>query len=300
MIDMKFRKLKHCLAVVLALFLLGGSVTAIAAENSTVDFSRTGVISITLKTKDTAVSGAELTIYYVADAESEESNLSFSFTDEFTDFGGIPEQLENTAEIRRLTEFVEKNGIFGLTAVTDSSGHAVFNDLPLGIYLVVQTGSAEGFSDCSPFLVTLPTEEGGAWVYEIDATPKTDVEQLIDLSVKKVWNDGGDTSSRPSSITVNLYKDSALVDTVILNSDNSWSYDWTGLEKSDGYSISEVDVTGYAATYSQSGYTFTITNTPKLVQTGQLNWPIPLLAGCGLALFAIGWGLVFLMRKKDA
>lgn len=39
---------------------------------------------------------------------------------------------------------------------------------------------------------------------------------------------------------------------------------------------------------------------PKLPQTGQLWWPIPLLAGCGLALFAAGWGLVFLKRKKDA
>ena len=36
---------------------------------------------------------------------------------------------------------------------------------------------------------------------------------------------------------------------------------------------------------------------PKLPQTGQLNWPIPLMVVAGLALFAIGWILCF--RKKN-
>ena len=36
---------------------------------------------------------------------------------------------------------------------------------------------------------------------------------------------------------------------------------------------------------------------PKLPQTGQLNWPIPLMVVAGLALFAVGWMLCF--RKKN-
>lgn len=35
----------------------------------------------------------------------------------------------------------------------------------------------------------------------------------------------------------------------------------------------------------------------KLPQTGQLNWPIPILAASGMALFVIGWVLCF--RKRD-
>ena len=34
---------------------------------------------------------------------------------------------------------------------------------------------------------------------------------------------------------------------------------------------------------------------PKLPQTGQLNWPVPVLAVSGLAMFTIG----FLLRKKE-
>lgn len=38
---------------------------------------------------------------------------------------------------------------------------------------------------------------------------------------------------------------------------------------------------------------------PLLPQTGQLNWPIPLLAALGLGLFAAGW-LLYFRRKKNS
>lgn len=39
--------------------------------------------------------------------------------------------------------------------------------------------------------------------------------------------------------------------------------------------------------------------TSKLPQTGQLNWPIPLLVVSGMLLFAIGWVLCFGRKKND-
>lgn len=36
----------------------------------------------------------------------------------------------------------------------------------------------------------------------------------------------------------------------------------------------------------------------KLPQTGQLNWPVPLMAVSGLALFALGWYLCFGKKKE--
>ncbi|MGE9942087.1 hypothetical protein ACQRBH_10995 [Bariatricus sp. SGI.161] len=39
--------------------------------------------------------------------------------------------------------------------------------------------------------------------------------------------------------------------------------------------------------------------TSKLPQTGQLNWPIPLLVVSGMVLFAIGWVLCFGRKKSD-
>lgn len=37
----------------------------------------------------------------------------------------------------------------------------------------------------------------------------------------------------------------------------------------------------------------------KLPQTGQLNWPVPLLAAVGTVLFAAGWALRFKDRKEE-
>ena len=64
------------------------------------------------------------------------------------------------------------------------------------------------------------------------------------------------------------------------------------MEKSNRYSVKEGDVKGYTATYAREGYNFTVTNTAKVAQTGQLNWPVPVLAGCGILLFSVGWVLV--------
>ena len=38
---------------------------------------------------------------------------------------------------------------------------------------------------------------------------------------------------------------------------------------------------------------------PGIPQTGQLNWPVPLMAASGMALFALGWFLCF-GRKREA
>ncbi|MBQ3090470.1 MAG: LPXTG cell wall anchor domain-containing protein [Oscillospiraceae bacterium] len=38
---------------------------------------------------------------------------------------------------------------------------------------------------------------------------------------------------------------------------------------------------------------------PKLPQTGQLNWPVPLMASAGLGLFLLGWVLCFRKKRAD-
>lgn len=40
-------------------------------------------------------------------------------------------------------------------------------------------------------------------------------------------------------------------------------------------------------------------NDPKLPQTGQLNWPIPLMVVAGLAFFVVGWVLCFGKKREQ-
>lgn len=288
-------KFKKFFSIFVVLTVLQNLFVAYAED---VDLEKTGSISITLKAGDTAVTGAELTIYQIAELKvNANDDLNFEYTKAFKGFEGSFYNMENSETIEGLSDYIKSNNITGMSVKTDKAGLAVFKNLPLGLYFAMQTSSAEGFTKCTPFVVSIPTEENNSLIYNVDATPKTNVEKLVDITVKKVWNNG--KLSRPDSVTIQLFNGNNLVDTVTLNDKNNWTYTWEKQLQSDGYSVTEKDIPdGYTATYSWEGYDFTVTNTSTLIQTGQLFWPIPVLIISGLVLFALGWAL-YIRRKKE-
>jgi hypothetical protein len=100
---------------------------------------------------------------------------------------------------------------------------------------------------------------------------------------------------------VQLLRNGNVVETATLNAKNNWQITYTDMPESDAYSIQEIDIPkGFTATYSKVGYVFTVTNTSTLIQTGQLIWPIPVLAVCGMLLIALGTTLLQKKRKTNA
>ena len=92
----------------------------------------------------------------------------------------------------------------------------------------------------------------------------------IDLSVKKVWDDG-DNPERPLSVSVALYKDDVqLSDGVTLSAGNEWTTTWPGLDPRGNYSVKEINCPKeYTATYTREGNTFIVTN--KLLAKAQAD-----------------------------
>lgn len=120
---------------------------------------------------------------------------------------------------------------------------------------------------------------------------------LLDLKVVKKWVD--QDSSRPGSVEVNLLRDKKAVEgrSVVLNSKNNWQATWTGLDSRLAWSVKEAKVpAGYTASYKYSDGIWYVTNTGSLLQTGQLNWPIPVLCAGGFLLLAVG---MLLMKRKE-
>jgi N-acetyl-beta-hexosaminidase len=144
-------------------------------------------------------------------------------------------------------------------------------------------------------MVTVPGRSADGYVYEVNASPKTEVARLTSITIKKVWNT--DTSTEAADrVTVQLLQNGNVVQTAILNAQNNWQVTYTGMPESDAYSIKEINVPkGFTATYQQKGYVFTVTNTSTLIQTGQLIWPIPVLAVGGMVFLAVG---IMLLQKK--
>ena len=128
-------------------------------------------------------------------------------------------------------------------------------------------------------------------------TPPTPPTSPLDITVHKVWS-SDDGKDHPDSVTVTLYNGDAAYDTVRLGAWNNWSYSWKDLNTYGNWQVIETNIPkGYVPSYHVSEGVVTITNTRSLIQTGQLNWPIWVLGGAGLALVALG-GAVLVKKKK--
>lgn len=284
-------KRKIIILCVTMLLLLTCSYTVFAEE---FDQNKTGSISVTLveQKHNEPIVGAELSVYYVATTMLDsDGNLIYDYT---KDFKQLDTAIGDTSLTAKLDAFVSQHNVPSIKMTTNADGTALCNELPLGLYFVKQTGAVEGFSPCTPFLVTVPNKKNGEYLYDVNASPKTEVAKLTSITIKKVWNT--DTSNIADSVTVQLLKNGNVVKTAILNAQNNWQVTYIDMPESDAYTVKEVDVPkGFTATVNQNGYVFTVTNTSTLIQTGQSIWPIPVLSISGILLIAIG---VILLQKK--
>lgn len=308
---------KSLCLILLALLLCVPGTTALAA-GETVDLERAGSISLTLRRstgEQTEIPGGTFTLYQVAGAGIEENNLVYFPTEAFQDCGVSLTDLRDPGLAEHLEGYAAAERIAGRTEKADGAT-AVFDGLSAGLYLIVQKGSLPRWYPIRPFLVSIPmnNSDGSGWIYDVDASPKAQPRPQspdpdeTSITVRKLWE--GEDENRPGSVTVNLLRDGEIYDTAVLRESNGWQHTWRGLKEGYRWSAAETDVPdGYTVHYSTAGTTVTITNRlpgspgPKppespLLQTGQLNWPVPVLAGAGLGLCVLGWALLFVKRSR--
>ena len=282
---------------VMALLILNFSLAVYAQD---FDPQKTGSISVTLTEQNDKepISGAELSVYYVAKNHMDmNGNLNYLYTDAFKN-SGI--DIDDPSIASKLDEYVVEHNVSSIKITTDESGTATCNNLALGLYFIKQTGTVDGFAPCTSFMVTVPSKNDEGYVYDVNASPKTEVERLVSITIKKVWNIDASTKMT-DNVTVQLLRNGNVVKTATLNEKNNWQVVFANMPKSDAYSIKEVNIPkGFTATYQQKGDVFTVTNTSALVQTGQLMWPIPVLAVIGVLLIAVGIILLQKKRKTNA
>lgn len=289
---------RKILAFFVAVWLIATCATAASAE--TFDPGKTGSVSVTLVEREekTPIVGAELSMYHIAAVGiNTEGNLNYSFTEEYANLGIA---MDDPALAAKLDAYLSENEMPAIRLCTNEKGTAGCQELPLGLYLIRQTNTVEGFAPCTPFLVTVPVQSAGGFGYAVNAYPKTEVEKLTSITIQKVWNTDASTKAA-EHITVQLLRDGKVVETATLSEENHWRVTYTDMPESDAYTIREVNVpAGFTATYKQNGYIFTVTNTATLIQTGQLIWPIPVLAIAGMLFLAIGIVLLGKKRNEDA
>ena len=299
---------------VLALALLVLALVSAAPAARAIDPiepGRTG--SLTIR----SVAGTSFTLYRVAEMKG---FGTFTPTWDFADLCSA-EDLEGldsegwSTLAGTLSGYVGAGGRAYRRADAGEDGSAVFAGLSVGLYLVTGTPYMQDgrMYMPQPSLVALPSRDArDNWVYGLTVDPKPEeVRHYDEIRVRKVWVDG-QSADRPEQITVRLYVNDRLYDTVTLSAKNGWRYTWDvrGIAQPAVFKVTEVGVpegythsVDYTGTYITScrgpGREITVVNrkrgvrpprpSGKLPQTGLLWWPVPLLAGAGMVLFILGW-----------
>ena len=142
------------------------------------DVSRAGSISITMTYRGQAVPGGSLTLYRVGELQLKGQRYDFLPTGDFAASGIMLENINDSALALSLSEFAKSGNLAGIKQDIDAEGRIAFRDLALGLYLLVQEDAAEGYAKVAPFLVSIPIVENGAYLYDVDGSPKLSLEQL--------------------------------------------------------------------------------------------------------------------------
>jgi pilin isopeptide linkage protein len=298
----------------------------------------------------------------VADAVYDDGNNLFVYREEFAECGldllridseenGAPELAEE------LATWAGEKALAGTDMEIDKDGKAVFEELPLGLYLFIQKTPAEGYESVHPFLVTVPMWDGEKLVYDVEAGPKVGTAvglTCIEPPVKKVFKakrgtlpkdetfrfrivpgDKEDPMPAPEGVVPNPETGAVTV----THGAGTFTFGkiWFGSEdvgKTYTYAISELSGKNSKISYDKTVYKLTVEvikneetgklecktvvtgkddkevkeivfnnvydnppgtpgkpgkpGKPKLPQTGQLWWPVPILALAGILFFGFG------------
>lgn len=180
----KFRKM---LAGVLsaAMVLSTMTVTAFAEDTNkmpTIDTTKTGSITINKYEGNNTtkpLEGVTFTIYKVADLEQSSSNpveLKYKSLIEDVEITSDTKYVENNEFAKAVNKAIAENKLSEAGQnTTNTSGQVKFDNLSLGIYLVVETDApSQVVNKTANFLVSVPmtNEDGDDWIYNITANPK--------------------------------------------------------------------------------------------------------------------------------
>lgn len=160
-----------------------------------------------------------------------------------------------------------------------------WNGIDGGNWVVREVNVPEGY-------VSSVIESAGTFVIKNTLIPEDK-----DVKVMKVWKDENHEEERPKKVEAELLGNGVVYDTVVLNEENGWQYEWTGLDGAIEWTVREKTVLDkYKSNVVIDRGVFVIINTYTVIpQTGQLWWPVPVLVSVGLMMLCFG-----LLRRRGA
>ena len=245
-------------------------------------------VSLTIEAQQNgrAVSGMGLSLRRVAEMDARgRFALMGSYQSSGVSVDGLTSSSQWNQAAKELNDFAAEESIpADVWTVTEGQGVCTIDGLESGLYLVAaeMLETAEGRYDAAPFLVALPMLENEAWDYAPTVMPKiqfTVVPVSPEPSAPVSPEPSGPVSPEPSS-PVNP-EPSAPVSPEPSSPVSPEPSEPVSPEPESSASPSPSGQPAASPTPSPGA-------NEGLPQTGQLNWPIPLLALLGMLLAAAG------------
>ena len=228
--------------------------------------------TITYTVKETAITGYETTItgsqsigFTVTNTHTPEKT-SIDVTKSWDDNGNQDGIRKDSVTVILVADGVETETTLVLSE--DNNWTGSFTDLDKykegkEIVYTVKEVAVDGYTS-----EVVENENGGFTITNTHTPEKTSV------SVTKTWNDNDNQDGiRPEEITVYLYADGAVKETLTIkpDADGNWSYTFTDLDKYDNgkaitYTVGEKAVDGYTTDLGggvETGFVITNTHTPE-------------------------------------
>lgn len=314
----------------LALLLAGMPVLLMMQPGGKAAAAADKTITLICRQDGTILSGMEWKLYRVGERDGSEIAFVPALSGYSMDLGDLSPDTIDTAA-KTVESYLIAAGVQPIAqGKTGTAGELAFGGLENGLYLADGKNLQVGETCYFPSTMLIEIRDADASV-DYDAYPKFYFTLLSGdekkLTVKKVWNDDDNRyQKRPDSLTVDLYKDGALNKTATLNEENSWTYSWTALDDGAEWTVAERDIPvpykvmidynstqfviqnsdsetaettappGTGTTAASTVTTVTTAPPNKLVQTGQLWWPVLPLSLVGVLL--VGAGISMRAGKK--
>ncbi len=152
-------------------------LSAGALAHDVPDLGRSGSITVHLQDDGKKLSSGSLTFYRVGQIVNRDGNYEFCLTESFANSGESLENVHSPDLAKKLLNYGEKQQIPGKTLpIRDGVVSFRAGTGELGLYLVAQKEPSQGYAPIDPFLIAVPNVEQDVYVYEVDATPKVDLE----------------------------------------------------------------------------------------------------------------------------
>ena len=247
------------------------SSTTTGLTNDTASVTHKLDITNTFTAADNEIGDLTVTKKWVGDSASVRPAIKIVLTDDSADTADIAKELTGTSvtfedlQLYNYSRDTANNLVrtprkYKLSEIVVNAA----DQSKLESYVLTKSYTGEWFTLVDDDTVRAPITAA--------ATLTNTYGEAVSVSVEKVWADNDNQDGiRPTEITVNLLADGVKVDSVVLNSGNSWKYTFTGLAKfKDGkdivYTVSEEAVANYTTAITGSaaaGFVITNTHTPE-------------------------------------